>query len=107
VLEGQFEGMPAREPKPAEPLVVFAGRQIPEKSPVALVSTVATARETIPELRGVIHGDGRSARRCWPRSSGSGSATSSRRAATAQCVDDALGHANSRDSWAKLTLVLG
>jgi glycosyltransferase involved in cell wall biosynthesis len=58
VLEGQFEGEPAKEPKPAEPLVVFAGRHIPEKNPVAVVRAIAKARETIPQLRGVVYGDG-------------------------------------------------
>ncbi len=57
-LEGQFEGTVAKEPRPAEPLVVFAGRHIPEKNPVAVVHAVAKARETIPELRAVIYGDG-------------------------------------------------
>jgi glycosyltransferase involved in cell wall biosynthesis len=58
VLEGQFEGTPAAAPLPAEPVVVFAGRHIPEKNPVAVVHAVAKARETIPELRGAIYGDG-------------------------------------------------
>ena len=58
VLEGQFEGTPAAAPLPAEPVVVFAGRHIPEKNPVAVVPAVAKARETIPELRGEIYGDG-------------------------------------------------
>jgi glycosyltransferase involved in cell wall biosynthesis len=58
VLEGQFEGTPAAVPLPAEPVVVFAGRHIPEKNPVAVVHAVAKARETIPELRGAIYGDG-------------------------------------------------
>ena len=58
VLGGQFEGTAAEAPRPAEPLVVFAGRHIPEKNPVAVVHAVAKARETIPELRGVIYGDG-------------------------------------------------
>ena len=58
VLEGQFEGEPAAVPLPAEPMVVFAGRHIPEKDPVAVVYAVAKARESIPELRGVIYGDG-------------------------------------------------
>jgi glycosyltransferase involved in cell wall biosynthesis len=58
VLEGQFEGKAAEAPLPAEPLVVFAGRHIPEKNPVAVVHAVARARETIPELRAVIYGDG-------------------------------------------------
>jgi glycosyltransferase involved in cell wall biosynthesis len=58
VLEGQFEGSAAPAPKPAEPVVVFAGRHIPEKRPAALVAAVARARATIPELRGEIYGDG-------------------------------------------------
>ena len=58
VLEGQFEGKPAAAPLLAEPLVVFAGRHIPEKNPVAVVEAIARARETIPDLRGMIYGDG-------------------------------------------------
>jgi len=58
VLEGQFEGEPASAAAPADPVVVFAGRHIPEKRPGALVSAIAGARETIPELRGEIYGDG-------------------------------------------------
>jgi glycosyltransferase involved in cell wall biosynthesis len=58
VLEGQFEGEPAAAPLPAETVVVFAGRHIPEKNPVAVVHAVAKARETIPDLRGAIYGDG-------------------------------------------------
>ena len=58
LLEGQFEGEPAAAPLPAEPIVVFAGRHIPEKNPVAVVHAVAKARETIPNLRGAIYGDG-------------------------------------------------
>jgi glycosyltransferase involved in cell wall biosynthesis len=58
VLEGQFERPAADAPRPAEPVVVFAGRHIPEKRPAALVPALARARETIPELRGEIYGDG-------------------------------------------------
>lgn len=58
VLEGQFEGTPSTTPLPAEPLVVFAGRHIPEKNPVAVVRAVAKARESMPELRATIFGDG-------------------------------------------------
>ena len=58
LLEGQFEGTPAAAPLPAVPVVVFAGRHIPEKDPVAVVRAIAKARETIPDLRGVIYGDG-------------------------------------------------
>jgi len=58
VLEGQFEGTAAAAPLPAEPVVVFAGRHIREKNPVAVVHAVAKARERIPDLRGSIYGDG-------------------------------------------------
>jgi glycosyltransferase involved in cell wall biosynthesis len=58
VLEGQFEGKPAEAALPAEPTVVFAGRHIPEKNPVAVVHAVAKARATIPELGAAIYGDG-------------------------------------------------
>jgi glycosyltransferase involved in cell wall biosynthesis len=50
------EGDP--EPVPAEPLVVFAGRHIPEKQVPAVVQAVARARERIRELRAEIFGDG-------------------------------------------------
>jgi glycosyltransferase involved in cell wall biosynthesis len=42
----------------AEPLVVFAGRQIPEKQAPAIVPAVALARARIPGLRAEIFGDG-------------------------------------------------
>lgn len=58
VLEGQFEGTPAPAAQPAEPVVVFAGRHIPEKRPAAVVAAVAAARKEIPELRAVVYGDG-------------------------------------------------
>ena len=46
------------EPAPAEPLVVFAGRHIPEKRVPALVPALALARERMPELRCEMFGDG-------------------------------------------------
>ncbi len=58
VLEGQFERPAAHEPHPAEPVVVFAGRHIPEKRPATLVPALARARQAIPALRGEIYGDG-------------------------------------------------
>ena len=58
LLEGQFEGEPAAATQPAESVVLFAGRHIPEKRPAALVPAIARARESIPELRGEIFGDG-------------------------------------------------
>lgn len=45
-------------PAPAEPLVVFAGRHIPEKQATAVVPAVARARYRIRELRAEIFGDG-------------------------------------------------
>jgi glycosyltransferase involved in cell wall biosynthesis len=59
VLEGEYDGgLEAAEPAEAEPLVVFAGRHIPEKRVPALIPAVAAARERIPELRCDIYGDG-------------------------------------------------
>jgi glycosyltransferase involved in cell wall biosynthesis len=58
VLGGQFEGEPASQSRPAEQVVVFAGRHIPEKRPAALVPALIRARESIPELRCEIYGDG-------------------------------------------------
>jgi glycosyltransferase involved in cell wall biosynthesis len=59
VLEGEYAG-PAEpyDPRAAEPLVVFAGRLIPEKRADAIVAAVARARARIPELRARILGDG-------------------------------------------------
>jgi glycosyltransferase involved in cell wall biosynthesis len=59
VLEGEYAGpLEPREPRPAEQVLVFAGRHIPEKRVPALVPALALARERIPELRGEILGDG-------------------------------------------------
>jgi glycosyltransferase involved in cell wall biosynthesis len=52
---GPLEATPASEP---EPLVVFAGRHIPEKDPRAVAVAIATARHTLPQLRAAILGDG-------------------------------------------------
>ena len=58
VLEGIYAGPPGSPPEPAEPVVVFAGRHIPEKQAAALVPAIARARARVPELRGEIIGDG-------------------------------------------------
>jgi glycosyltransferase involved in cell wall biosynthesis len=59
VLEGEYAGsLEGRPAGPAEPVVVFAGRHIPEKRVPALVRALALARERIPDLRGEIYGDG-------------------------------------------------
>jgi glycosyltransferase involved in cell wall biosynthesis len=59
VLEGEYAGdLTTPEPNSAEAVVVFAGRHIPEKRAPAVVPAVARAREHLPELRGVVFGDG-------------------------------------------------
>jgi len=58
VLEGEFEGSAADAAQPTEPVVVFAGRHIPEKRVPSLVPALVQARGAIPELRGEIYGDG-------------------------------------------------
>ena len=56
---GVYAGPTARpEPAPAEAVVVFAGRHIPEKGVLALPAALERARETLPELRAEILGDG-------------------------------------------------
>ncbi len=59
VLEGEYAG--PLEPAPVqqpEPVVIFAGRLIPEKRAASVVPAVAIASESVPGLRGVIYGDG-------------------------------------------------
>jgi glycosyltransferase involved in cell wall biosynthesis len=59
VLEGEYRGpLEPRSPQPAEPVVVFAGRHIPEKRVPALVPAIAQARAEAPELRCDVYGDG-------------------------------------------------
>jgi len=59
VLEGEYAGSLApHEPQEAQPVVVFAGRHIPEKRAPALVPAFARAREALPELRLELFGDG-------------------------------------------------
>lgn len=58
-LEGEYDGEIAPpSPRQSEPVVVFAGRHIPEKRVEALVPAIARARLEIPGLRGEIFGDG-------------------------------------------------
>jgi glycosyltransferase involved in cell wall biosynthesis len=59
VLEGEYAGpLDAREPDAAEPLVMFAGRHIPEKQVPALIPALAEIRRGNGHVRGVIFGDG-------------------------------------------------
>jgi glycosyltransferase involved in cell wall biosynthesis len=59
VLEGEYDGdLTPPEPNAAEPLVVFAGRHIPEKRAPAVAPAVALAARSVPGLRGIVFGDG-------------------------------------------------
>jgi glycosyltransferase involved in cell wall biosynthesis len=59
VLRGLYAGgtekRPSREPAP---VVVFAGRHIPEKRVTSIPAAVAAAQKVLPELRATIYGDG-------------------------------------------------
>lgn len=61
-LAGLYAGPtePSGDPgtEPDAPLVVFAGRHIPEKRAELVPAAVAAARERVPGLRGLILGDG-------------------------------------------------
>jgi glycosyltransferase involved in cell wall biosynthesis len=46
------------EQRQADPVVVFAGRHIPEKQVPAIPPAIAAARERLPDLRAMILGDG-------------------------------------------------
>jgi glycosyltransferase involved in cell wall biosynthesis len=58
-LEGEYDG-PLRvgEPRPAEPLVVFAGRHVPEKCVLSIPPAILHATRLVPDLRCEIFGDG-------------------------------------------------
>jgi glycosyltransferase involved in cell wall biosynthesis len=60
VLTGEYDGplTVAEGARTPDPLVVFAGRMIPEKQAPAVVAAIAEARLQIPGLRGLIIGDG-------------------------------------------------
>ena len=59
ILEGEYAGdLAAPVPNDAEPVVVFAGRHIREKRATHVPHAVAEARRSLPELRGVVFGDG-------------------------------------------------
>ncbi len=59
VVRGSLSPGPAVNcPRRAEPLVVYAGRFIPEKQVPALIPALAEARELLPTLRAVLIGEG-------------------------------------------------
>ncbi|HST40053.1 MAG TPA: glycosyltransferase [Conexibacter sp.] len=59
ILTGEYAGsLEQPVPAPAQPVVAFAGRHIPEKRVPALVRAFARARREAPELRLTVLGDG-------------------------------------------------
>lgn len=59
VLRGLYAGSTEpMQPRAAEPLVLFAGRLIPEKRVTVGVAAVASAARRIEGLRGIFYGDG-------------------------------------------------
>jgi glycosyltransferase involved in cell wall biosynthesis len=59
MLAGAYDGPIEHQPvQDAEPLVVFAGRHIPEKGVPAVVGAVAELRKKLPAVRATIFGDG-------------------------------------------------
>lgn len=59
LIKGMYTG--DMEPKPvrdADPLVIFAGRHIPEKRVPALIPALVEARKRLPNLEAIIFGDG-------------------------------------------------
>jgi glycosyltransferase involved in cell wall biosynthesis len=59
VLEGEYAGqLEPRQPCEPDPVAVFAGRFILEKRADALVPAIARAKVMLPQLRGVLYGDG-------------------------------------------------
>jgi glycosyltransferase involved in cell wall biosynthesis len=59
LLAGAYDGpLEPRPVLPAEALVVFAGRHIPEKRVLAIVPAIARVRSRLPEIKALILGDG-------------------------------------------------
>jgi glycosyltransferase involved in cell wall biosynthesis len=59
MLAGAYDGsLEPRTPVAAEPLVVFAGRHIPEKEVPAIPAAIAAVRERLPGVEAIIFGDG-------------------------------------------------
>ena len=96
VLEGEYAGSPAAPtPQPAQELVVFAGRMIPEKRAPLGVEGVSAAAERIPGLRGIFFGDGpeREAVLAAIARHGARETIEAPGFVDAHLIDEALGHA--------------
>jgi glycosyltransferase involved in cell wall biosynthesis len=96
VLEGEYRGpLEPRGPEPARPVVVFAGRHIPEKRVPALVPAMARAREVAPDLTCDVYGDGpdRAAVEAAVREHGLDGVVRVHGFVAGESVDEALRHA--------------
>jgi glycosyltransferase involved in cell wall biosynthesis len=96
VLEGEYAGsLEAPAVHPTQPLVVFAGRLIPEKRAPLAVAAFATAAASVPSLRAEVYGDGpeRAAMERAIVEHGVADSVSARGFVTAAEVDEALGRA--------------
>lgn len=58
VLDGLYAGGPVAGREEREPVVIFAGRHIPEKGVPSLVPAIGLARESVDGLRAELYGDG-------------------------------------------------
>jgi len=96
VLRGLLDAsVQPRAPEPAEPVVLFAGRLIPEKQVTLAVAAIALARERIEGLRAVIIGEGpeRAALEAAIADHGLGEAVSAQGFAEAARLDEEMGRA--------------
>jgi glycosyltransferase involved in cell wall biosynthesis/putative flippase GtrA len=94
ILEGEYEGpLEAREPRPAEPYVVFAGRHIPEKRATAVIPAVVEARRTIPGLAAHIFGTGPDSARIAADNAAAGAPAVLHGHAPSELVDETLSRA--------------
>src|SRR5436190_7093940 len=96
VLRGLYAGeLDPAAPRPSEPLVVSAGRQIPEKRITAIPPAIAAVLPRLPQLRCEIYGDGpeRAATLRLVADLGLESVVEVPGVVEAERVDDALAHA--------------
>jgi glycosyltransferase involved in cell wall biosynthesis len=58
LLRGQYEGRPTKPTPTSTPLVVYAGRHIPEKRVTTIVPALIEVRRHAPDVHVAIYGDG-------------------------------------------------
>jgi glycosyltransferase involved in cell wall biosynthesis len=97
VLPGEYEGSleVRRSSADVEPVVVFAGRHIPEKRVLSIPPAVARARQRLPSLRAVVFGDGpdRAALAAAVAALGLDDVVAVPGFVSSDVVDEAMGHA--------------